>query len=90
MGDYTINWLIYRDHLLPRTQRRPEQVESIELMREPFLFSHNLNCFTSRVNNFRAYHLAVKHNEFILLNVNVFGLGFQSDTEGVANRCTYS
>ena len=33
---YTIYWLIYRDHLWPRTQRRPEQVELIELMGEPF------------------------------------------------------
>ena len=59
-------------------------------MRGPFLVFHNLKCFTYQVNTFRAYHLAGKHNEFISLNINVFGLGFHSDTEGVATRCAYS
>ena len=60
MGDFMIYWLIYRDHLLPCIYRRPEQVELIELMREPFFVSHNLNCIKSWVNPFRVYHLAGK------------------------------
>ena len=60
MGYYTIYWPIYRDPLFPCTQQRPEQVELIEIMREPFLVSRNLNYITPRVNPFRAYHLAGK------------------------------
>ena len=70
MGDYEIYWLIYRDNLLTYTQRRPERVELIELMRDPFLVSHNLKYIASRINPFRDDHIAGKY-EYIPAEIRV-------------------